>query len=241
MYSFRGMTLELREYSLERLVRDYRLTSDTKVTDLDMLLTANLILIEEMFQSLYDFRAKALIYVSAKFTQTDPETGRVTQSINVQFVSQAADEVVDESEWLQRHVRALKANMDKCNMQDSGFEFEEFVHAKIKVTLLCNYAGEGSFVLPPALKKKKALINVDATGDCFKYAVLSILHYHDVDSPHHRDRVSQYAQWEHELDFTGIDNPSSMRLSEIRKFEDQNKIKVVVHVWESGYQGVRYN
>ena len=45
-YSYQEMTLELSEFCLERLVREYLLTSSDKVTDLDMLLTTNLCLFE---------------------------------------------------------------------------------------------------------------------------------------------------------------------------------------------------
>ena len=127
----------------------------------------------------------------------------MVNTVDLQFASKTADEVIDVTEWLQRHVRGLKTNMDKWNCRDSGLEFVGFNSAKAKVTLLQDFSGEAFFTLPKALKSKTAVINVDTASHCFKYAVLSILHYHDLRSASHRDRVTQYAEWEQELDFEG--------------------------------------
>ena len=67
--------------------------------------------------------------------------------------------------------------------------------------------GHGAFPLPQRLAQKHAVVNVDNQGgsDCFKYAILSVLHYNEID----RDRQSKikYQPWENELNFDGITFP----------------------------------
>ena len=88
------------------------------------------------------------------------------------------------------------------------------------------------------LKKKQAVINVDCESHCFKYAVLSILHYDDISVNRHR--TVKYSQWTDELNFEGC-NVDNMKLKDIEKFEKLNKIKIIVHIWQNGLKGVRYN
>ena len=105
--------------------------------------------------------------------------------------------------------------------------------------MLQNHVGNGGcFKLSKALLDKKAVINVDCQKQCFKYAILSILHYDEIDD--HRHRTSKYKQWIDELKFGDIDI-DKMKFKDIEKFEKLNKIKVVVHLWERGLKGVRYN
>ena len=58
--------------------------------------------------------------------------------------------------------------------------------------------GNEDKALPDKLKGKEAVINVKNKGDdCFRYALLSVLHYNDVDRKS-CDRASQYREWLHE-------------------------------------------
>ena len=67
-----------------------------------------------------------------------------------------------------------------------------------------------------------------------------MLHYKDIAHRNH-SRVSVYQQWENELNFEGIENKDAITFKDISKFEKLNQIKVNVHLWERGFQGVRYN
>ena len=83
-------------------------------------------------------------------------------------------------------------------------------------------AGRGSeyaIVLPKKLAVKKAVVNVHNRGDdCFKYALLSVLHYKDI--AFHRERPAKYVNWMNEHSWEGITMP--VTAAQIPKFEKQN-------------------
>ena len=61
-----------------------------------------------------------------------------------------------------------------------------------------------------------AVINVDCKDSCFKYALLSTLHYNDITHGGHRYRASKYKSWHGELDFDDID-PSHVLVKNVAK------------------------
>ena len=90
--------------------------------------------------------------------------------------------------------------------------------------------GHGIFPLSQRLTRKQAVINVDNLGgrDCFKYAVLSVLHSNEIER--NRQRKSMYQAWENELDFGGIQWP--MTAAQLDRFHRQNPtIMVNVLQW----------
>ena len=104
------------------------------------------------------------------------------------------------------------------NWQIEGVNFMEFDVAQFQT--IRQVAGRGgSVTLPPKLKAKQAVVNVENQGDdCFKYALLSVLHYQDV--PSHRQRPIKYAQWLNEHNWEGMTFP--MTAGQLSKFEKQN-------------------
>ena len=99
-------------------------------------------------------------------------------------------------------------------------------------------AGRDHFTLPSKLKATNAVINVDAEGECFKYALLSILHYNDL-RKHQRPRKNSYRQWEGELKEVEGD---AIRIGDIPNIERANNVKINVHVWSgNNLVGIRYN
>ena len=231
--------MSLLNVSANNLVRDYCMKPNSgDVTDFEQWFQENLEMFQALFDSLDNFRLKALIYLKLRYVKIDYQTGQVVERLEFHIPSSSATDVIDCQSWLDFHVQGLKMNVDKFNERDSGLTLEGVESALIKITLLENYCGRGSFTLPQKLKNKMAVINVDCDSQCFKYAVLSILHYNDVTQNRHR--VSTYSPWENELKFDGC-NVDNMKLSDIEAFEKLNKIKIVLHVWEKGMKGVRYN
>ena len=161
------------------------------------------------------------------------------ETVEILFPSKAADNMNEFDDWLQRHIQCLTRSIESFNQRDSGLEFDRILDADIKVSIAKNRAGRGHFNLPKTLMSKKAVVNVDTDKECFKYAVLSILHYNDMSE--HRYRASKYAVWKDELKFDGIENVETTSFKDIAKFEALNNIKIIVHLWEKGLQGVRYN
>ena len=122
---------------------------------------------------------------------------------------------------------------------DSGLVFDGVECVILKLNVLENLDGAGFFKLPPKLSASKSVINVDCERACFKYAVLSILHYDDV-CRGNRHRVSAYRGWENDLLFENIDI-DNVAIKDMNSFQQQNKLKVNVHLWDRGLKGIIYN
>ena len=73
--------------------------------------------------------------------------------------------------------------------------------------------------LPKSLKGKKAVVNVhNDNADCFKYALLSVLHYNDISI--NRERANKYSSWLSEQNWEGIVMP--MTAAQLPLFEKNN-------------------
>ena len=85
----------------------------------------------------------------------------------------------------------------------------------------------GSYIpLPPALKNKKAVVNVKNMDDhCLRWALRSAL----FQAADHTDRPTKYPTADG-LDFTGIDAPTP--ISQIGKVERQNDLVINVFGWD---------
>ena len=84
--------------------------------------------------------------------------------------------------------------------------------------------------LPKYIASKKAIINVqNDDNECFKYAVLSALHYDDINN---HERVTKYKPYLDELNFKGIKFPVTDR--GIIKFEKQNPQSINVFIIKDG-------
>ena len=239
-YTNESSSIRLQDVSLNNLVRDYIMeSSNGAIIDFSQWFHQNFNIIEALFSNFTEFRLKALIYLKIKYIKINHHTGEIVDRLEFYIPSSPATEVVDCDSWLDYHILGLKMNVDKFNERDSDLIFDGIESATFKISLLESYSGRGSFNLPKTLKDKKAVINVDCNSHCFKYAVLSILHYNDIGGCN-RHRKSKYEQWENELKFDDC-NSENMKFKDIEKFEKLNNIKIVVHVWEKGLKGVRYN
>ena len=128
--------------------------------------------------------------------------------------------------------------MDSFQERGSGLIFQRILWVDIPVNLARAYEGRGAFTLPSKLLKSKSVINVDSTSECFKYAVLAALHYHDI--PTNRQRVSKYQEWVNQLDFGDLD-VDSISVKDVPKIERLNNLKINVHLWDDILRGPLYN
>ena len=112
VYENDTVTLVLTEFSLQRLVRNYKMESNINLTDISYLLNTNINLIEQMFEVLENFVIKALLYLKVRFLKVDPSTGEVIDRVILHFPSHAADFVNDIQSWLQRHIDFLNSKLD---------------------------------------------------------------------------------------------------------------------------------
>ena len=227
--------------ALDGLARDYRLSSDDVVRDVPKWMREQLSLMEACLSPLIRvFVVKAMMYVHVKFVRICPTTGDVLARRDAALPSGTSEHVVDLHEWYDSHITQFCNTLEKyTNVEGSDWMVDCLNFVQLKVSLRENVAGRGAFVLPAKLKYKTAVINVECERACFKYAVLSVLHYNDVKT--HRQRVSKYAAWENELKFDGLDVDEINITRDVPKFEKMNDVKVNVHIWEKGLKGIRYN
>ena len=79
--------------------------------------------------------------------------------------------------------------------------------------------------IPKEIESKNACVNITNFDDeCFKWCILAKLH-----EKSHAYRVKQYKEYEHKLNFDGIEFP--VKSEQIPKFEAQNSnVSVNVYV-----------
>ena len=227
--------------SLSGMVRDYELRSDEVVMNVPNWLLSQFPLLEECFAPLLrQFVVRAMFYVKLKLVRVCPQTGAVVERMSCFMPSASASHIVDLQEWYESHIGGFQTTFNKFLTKDgSEWQFDDVDYVLFATNLSFSFSGRGGFQLPSALAKKHAVINVDCDFACFKYALLSVLHFNDV--PRNRQRLSKYQKWEGELKFEGVDVNEINISQDIPKIERQNNLKINVHVWERGLQGCRYN
>ena len=85
-------------------------------------------------------------------------------------------------EWYDPHVARIIQQLDAFTDNGSDLDLVNIERVFLKLTMVDNSDGQGLFALPRPLALKKAVVNVDTASECFKYALLSILHNDEVSS-----------------------------------------------------------
>ena len=221
-------------------VRDYEMKSNDVVYDVQRWLTAEETLVKRVHDKMDEFLIKGRLVLRAWFVKRDPATLEVLQREMFYLSSLPADFIHDFHQWYTRHILGIIKNLESFTKQDSNLEFDGVEALDIKFNLLRNLAGRSFFQLPDKLRRMKAVVNVNIKESCFKYALLSILHYKDIIK--HRDRAIKYEQWLEELNFGDVD-PSDVHIKrDVPQIEKLNNLKINIHVWEKGeLQGCAYN
>ena len=88
------------------------------------------------------------------------------------------------------------------------------------------------FRLTEKLRKIGGVNDVDCEHACFKYVVLCMLYFNDMEKD--RQRVTKYMRWEAELLFDGIDVAVIGIGRDVAMFERLINIKVKEHLWGKG-------
>ena len=223
------------------LSRDYLLSSADEVLNIPEWMREQVCLLRACLMPLMrTYVVKAGIVVHVRLVQVDPLTGHVVKERVAPIPGGVMEHVMLLCEWWSKCVCRFTRNLEKyLNVDGSDWLLDGLDRVVVKVSLLENAAGRGVFELPASLKRKQAVVNVNCERACFKYAVLSVLHYADL-RMQYRGRVSKYAAWEDELKFDGL-NVDEMSVRDVAKFERMNGIKVNVHYWDGKYAGVIYN
>lgn len=145
-----------------------------------------------------------------------------------------------ESTNLSRHfqsdiVNHVMRKVDEVMVEGSGFTLSKIIKLTVQIFKYEPLHASGFIELPRVLKNKRSIINLKNTNDeCFKWAILSALHYDEVHARNKNkvNNAESYCQWRNELDFDGIDFP--VRLNQIEKFMQQNEgIAVNVYYFDT--------
>ena len=230
--------------SINGRVRDYEMRPDREddepIVDVERWLRAEEATVREVFDQFAEFLVRGRLVLRGHFIRRDPATFEVLQRDLLYVSSLPANFVHDFHHWYEQHILGIINNLESLTKRSSNLELEGIEALEIKFNLLPNLSGRGYFQLPDKLNRKKAVINVNTNKDCFKYALLSILHYSDVENNFFR--ASKYEQWLEELEFGEVD-PSDVHIkSDVPKIEKLNNLKINIHVWEKGeLQGCVYN
>ena len=234
-----GSHISQMNVSVNGLARDYEMMSSYVVYDVERWLFAEETLVKRVFDKIDDFLVKGRLVLKAWFVKRNPATFEVLRREMIYVSSLPADIVHDFQHWYNRHTAGIIKNLESFQRRDSNLEFDGVEALVIKVNLINNLSGRSFFKLPDILNRKKAVINVDAPNSCFKYALLSILHYSNIKD--NRNRISKYSPWLDELDFGDVDASEVHIKRDVPKIEKLNKLKINIHVWEKGLQGCVYN
>ena len=155
------------------------------------------------------------------------------------FSSLPADIVYDVHEWYWRHISTILNRIESFNQRGSHWVINKIERMELRVANLPDFVGMSrNFKLPKKLYRSK-LINIKncPQGQCFKYAVLSHLHYDEV-IKEEREDAATYKRWENEIQWDAW----PMRVRDINKFEKAHNLKINVHVFSNGnLQGIVYN
>jgi len=104
-------------------------------------------------------------------------------------------------------------------VEGSGWAVGEFFNLELNIATYDAILGNSFIPTPKSFAKKSAIVNVKNTEDdfCFLHSIIAHLHPCQDKHPH---RFTQYKQYMHILDWTGLEFP--MKLTVISKFERPN-------------------
>ena len=133
-------------------------------------------------------------------------------------------------EWFDLNVQQpIIVSMEDFQEQDSGWSLRSILNINFRICKFNPIKASSYIPLPDFIAKKKACINiVNTDNQCFKWALLSALH----PVQYNYNQVSSYIQYEHELNFKGIQFPVDPK--QITKFEKQNTVSVNVYFLKKG-------
>ncbi len=209
------------------------------VHDVQRWLLAEEALVRRVYDLMDEYLVRGRLVLRAWFVKRNPATNEVLRREMLYLSSLPAESIHDFHLWYTRHVSGINKNLEELCKRDSDLEFDEVEALDIKFNILQNLSGRAFFELPDNLKRMLAVINVRVNKECFKYALLSILHYADVKT--NRNLPHKYKEWLDELNFGNVDASDVHIKRDVPEIEKLNKIKINIHVWEKGLQGCVYN
>lgn len=194
---------------------------------------------KKIMQAVKQFKMiKTLSYFCAEFergfvdeNQLDPVFEKRT--IHIPVKTKEMDFYTDIEAFFKNDIiEYAKKQIDEVMVEGSGFTLSKIEHLRVQILKHDPLRGSGGEMkLPESLQNKRSILNlINTHNECFKWSILSALHYNEV---YKRGRkkvrfADSYKEWAHELNFDGIDFP--VRINQIEKFMSQNE-KIAVNVY----------
>ena len=226
--------------SVNGRARDFEMKPNDDAYDVRRWLLDEEALVRLVYDRMVEYEVRGRLLLKAWFVKRNPATFEVLEREMFYLSSLPANFIHDFQHWYKSHVLAIIKNLDEFCKRGSNLELESIECLVVKFNLLDALSGRAFFQLPDSLKRKKAVVNVHCKEACFAYALLSVLHYHDMDL-NTRKYPSNYEQWRGELKFDNIDT-SNVYIKDVPKIEKLNNLKINIHVWQKGQlQGCVYN
>jgi len=159
--------------------------------------------------------------LAIRILQVDPTSGEIIRS-ELMYISAAAD-IASNPDFLDIAFAHILHILEEFIQNGSNWFVESVDSIDLRITKyfsVPNKRGHSFIDLPPRLKAKCSVVNVDNNTEynCFLYAVLSILHYDDIHD--HRNRAGKYQDYIHELNFGDLTFPITAQ--DIPRFEKLN-------------------
>lgn len=138
-----------------------------------------------------------------------------SQFLTVFFISTNDLEI---EEQLSMAFHDLFERCETFTQNGSGWIVIEVIGLSLKIVVYKPLAGRSYLPLPSSIEKKHAVINVQNDDEkCFYWSILSALY----PAPQNAQRVTKYQGIQHNLDFSQINYPTTLR--DIAVFERNNK------------------
>src|SRR5277367_3110040 len=116
--------------------------------------------------------------------------------------------------------------IDKYTKEGSGWTLCRIVSFNLSLYRFNISRGSyGKVELPVALLSKHCIINLNC-DNCFKWAVLSALHYKDVE---HTERVTSYTQFKNEYEFP---DSQIVTANQVAEFVKKSKLAIFTHSYD---------
>lgn len=156
----------------------------------------------------------------------DAETEQIA-TFYFQSKIQSIDLATKLKRWFKTNViDEMSSKVDELQESGSGWALHEIVGLDVNFNKFVRFGGSSYIPTPKSIKSKRAVVNVkNYDNQCFKWAILSALH----PAKKNTERLSNYTDYENELDFEGIEFP--IKLTDIDMFEQLNtSISVNVYI-----------
>ena len=189
-------TLTLSKHAFGGHACSYDLVANEPCSDVMQFFQMSSGLVRDLFRTLSPtYLIQGRMIARARFFRVN-DAGERTEEVFIHFGSPPMSFVGDGEEWFTLHSTGIIGHMETVLRNSSNLEFDSIERVDVTLILRENVDGQGVFTLPPLLgKKRQTIVNVDTTSECFKYAMLSVLHYNDV-SNQQRCNPNSYREWE---------------------------------------------